>query len=302
LRHQATRRSDLPAVGDWVAIEPRPQERTATIHAVLPRKSQFSRKVAGTVTDEQIVAANVETIFLVIGLDGDFNVRRLERYLTPAWDSGANPVILLSKADVSDEVAARIAEVESIAMGVPVHAISAVEHRGLDALEAYLKSGQTVALLGSSGVGKSTLINALLGSEHQRVQSVSDHQSRGRHTTTHRELILLPTGGILIDTPGMRELQLWDDSQSLSSTFDDIEQLAQQCRFRDCQHNSEPGCAVQRALEQGQLDPGRYENYRKLQKELQFLAARQDHQASLIEKAKWKKIHQWLKRNPKHRF
>jgi ribosome biogenesis GTPase len=231
-----------------------------------------------------------------MGLDGDFNVRRIERFLTPAWDSGANPVILLNKADVCDGAKIRVDEVQAVAMGVPVYAISAVKHDGLEVLNRYLGTGQTVALLGSSGVGKSTLINAILGVDHQRVQDVSDHQSRGRHTTTHRELIVLPTGGILIDTPGMRELQLWNGSGNLSGTFEDVEELASRCRFRDCRHDGEPGCAVREALEQGQLDPARYENYLKLQKELRFLTLRQDQGASMAEKARWKTIHKMQKR------
>ena len=209
MRHDARTRADLPAVGDWLAIAARPAEGRATIHAVLPRRSSFSRKMAGGPTEEQVIAANVDRALVICGLDGDFNVRRIERYLTRAWDSGASPVIVLNKADVCEDVEARVAEVDWVAGGAPILVSSAVNGQGLDALRSHLNAGITGAFLGSSGVGKSSLINALLGVERQAVQAVREDDSRGRHTTTGRELFLLPGGGIVIDTPGMRELQLW---------------------------------------------------------------------------------------------
>ena len=289
-RHQAQSKDDFPAVGDWVAVEGRPGEAKATIHAVLPRKSAFSRTAAGGKTEAQVVAANVDTAFLVSGLDGDFNVRRIERYLTLAWDSGSAPVVVLNKSDVCPEVEARVDEVERIAIGVPVLPISAVEGRGLDSLRERLGPGRTGVFLGSSGVGKSTLINALLGTARMKVRAVRQDDSHGRHTTTHRELIVLPGGGIVIDTPGMRELQLWSDEAGLKQAFDDIAALAEQCRFRDCAHRSEPGCAIRRAIKLGTLDARRYESYLKLNRELRYLDARQDQRERLLEKAQWKKI------------
>ena len=290
MRHDAQSRSEFPAVGDWVAIQARPKEGEATIHAVLPRKSRFSRKVPGGRTEEQVLAANVDTVFLVSGLDANFNVRRIERYVTLAWDSGAGPVILLNKADVCDDVQARISEVESAAFGVAVHAISATENEGLDVLGKYISKGKTVAFLGSSGVGKSTIINSLLGEERQKVNAISEAIGKGKHTTTHRELIVFPGGGVVIDTPGMRELQMWCDEDGLKQSFDDIEELTHLCRFTNCRHATEPGCAIKKALAEGALDAERYGNYLRLQKELRFLARRQDHRARLADRAKWKKI------------
>lgn len=290
LRHQASQRQDFPAVGDWVVIRVRESEKQATIHEILPRKSKFSRKIAGAKTEEQIVAANVDTVFLVCGLDSDFNPRRIERYLILAWSSGANPVIVLNKADLCDNLEQCLAQIEVVALGVPILVLSAAQNQGIDALKAYLKPGQTVALLGSSGVGKSTITNQLMGETIQEVQSVRQGDDRGRHTTTHRELILLPTGGLIMDTPGMREIQLWTGDEGLQSTFADIETLAQRCRFRNCEHAHEPGCAVQSALQSGMLDYSRFLNYQKLQKELNYLERKQDQREYIAEKERWKKI------------
>jgi ribosome biogenesis GTPase len=291
LRHQASGGQDLPAVGDWVAIRPRAGEGRATIHAILPRRSRFSRKAAGDETREQVLAANVDTVFLLAGLDGDYNPRRIERYLVTAWDSGAEPVVLLSKADLCEDVPARVAEIEALAAGVPVHAVSSLRREGLEAVRGYIPPGRTVALLGSSGAGKSTLINALLGEERLRTREVRRADSRGRHTTTRRELILLPGGGLVIDTPGMRELSLWQPGEGLTSTFDDVEALAAGCAFKDCRHESEPRCAVREAVASGSLPSERLESWRKLQGELRYLELKQDQRAQLEQKRKWRVIH-----------
>lgn len=297
MRHQAIEREDFPAVGDWVIVIERPEDRRATIHRVLPRFSKFSRKSAGVTTVEQIVAANIDTVFLVMALNHDFNIRRLERYLTMAWESGANPVIVLSKADLCDDLESKIAEVEEIAFGVPIITVSAVQDRGRERLTDYLGTGRTAVFLGSSGAGKSTLTNWLCGRTIQQVNTVREDDDRGRHTTTNRELIVLPDGGVIIDTPGMRELQLWTASdESLDHSFSDIETLASHCRFSDCTHNNEPGCEVQHALADGRLTEERYNSYLKLQRELAFLRRKTDVQERLKEKARWKKIHMEMRR------
>lgn len=290
MQYAARGKDDLPVVGDWVVIRPR-EENLATIYDFLPRKSKFSRKAAGKKTEEQIVAANIDTVFLVSGLDGDYNLRRMERYLVVAWESGANPVIVLNKVDLCDDIAQVIQEVDSIALGVPIIVMSALNNQGLDELMSYIKKGTTGALLGSSGVGKSTIINHLLGEEILQTREVREDDSRGRHTTTRRELILLPAGGLLMDTPGMRELQIWGGDEGLKDAFDDITELAQQCRFRDCQHGPEPGCAVQQAITDGTLAADRYQSYQKLQKEVAYLHRKEDKVAELQEKERWKKIH-----------
>lgn len=300
LRHQAIASVDLPAVGDWVVIQPHRSDH-ATIHHILPRKSKFSRKFPGATTTEQIIATNVDTAFLISGLDHDFNLSRIERYLLLTWESGANPVVVLNKADLCEDVSVYLNQVEAIAPGVPIIALSALHHHGLDPLQPYCQPGQTVALLGSSGVGKSTLTNQLLGAEIQTVQSVRQGDDRGQHTTTHRELLILPTGGLIIDTPGMRELQVWTSEDRLQDTFADIEVWAEQCRFRDCQHDREPGCRVQQAIAQGILAPRRFANYQKLQRELNHLAHQSDQRSQLAEKERWKRITKTLRSHYKQR-
>jgi len=290
MRYNAGGRSDFPAVGDWVAIDPRVDEGQATIHALLPRKSAFSRKVAASKTEEQVVAANIDTVFLITSLDRDFNLRRLERYLTVAWESGANPVILLNKADLCADAGPFIDQVQSVAFGVPAYTISARLGQGLDHVLERLRPGMTAALLGSSGVGKTTLINTMLGSDSLRVGPVREDDGRGRHVTTWRELILLPTGGVIIDTPGMRELQLWADDRKVEESFEDVTEIAARCKFRDCGHKSEPGCAVRAALEDGTLDPGRYRSFTKLMREVAYLEARRDQRERLRQIRRLKQI------------
>ncbi len=293
-RHLVETPAGFPAVGDWVAVSPTAEMDRCIIHGLLKRKSGFSRKAAssggmpesGGRTDEQMLAANVDTVFLVSGLDGDFNSKRIERHLAAAWDSGAAPVILLNKADICDNVEEYLEEINSVAFGVPVLVISAQENRGLEALEPYLNSAQTTVFLGSSGVGKSTIINRLLGEDRIKTQAVREYDSRGRHTTTHRQMLFLPGGGIVIDTPGMRELQIWDDG-GLSKAFADVEELIGDCRFNDCRHETEPGCAVREAIRDGRLSEDRYLRYMKLQKENRFLAMRKDQAAQRRAVREW---------------
>lgn len=299
LRHRSLHAVDLPTVGDWVVITACDAAQRAIIHHVLPRQTQFIRKAAGTKTEAQLMAANVDTVFLVSGLDQDFNPRRIERYLLLAWESGARPVIVLNKADLCSDIDRCLSAVESVASGLPVVVLSALNQQGLATLEPYLQPGQTIALLGSSGVGKSTLANQLLGTAMQPTQSVRQKDDRGRHTTTHRSLFVLLTGALLIDTPGMRELQIWTGEDSLQNTFTDIEALAQQCRFHDCRHRQEPGCAVQAAIETGTLEPDRLLSYQKLSRELSYLDRKQDQSAQQEEKRRWRQISKALRHHSK---
>jgi ribosome biogenesis GTPase len=274
LRHGATARGELPAVGDWVAVTP---TEPALVHVVLPRKTKFSRLAATDhgQTIEQVVAANVDVVFLVAGLDGDLSLRRLERYLALGWESGAEPVVVLTKADLCADVGAAVLEVEATAVGVSVHAVSNVTGEGVDSLAAYFAEGRTIAALGSSGVGKSSLVNRLAGAELMATGELRA-DGRGRHTTSNRQLLLLPGGGLFLDTPGMRELRLWESEEGLSQTFDDVAAAAALCRFGDCSHEREPDCGVCSALADGTLTHERYESWKKLQGELRHLAVKQD--------------------------
>jgi ribosome biogenesis GTPase len=291
LRHEARGRADLPAVGDWVAVRPDAHALRAIVHHVLPRRSRFSRKAAGEEHDEQVVAANVDTVFLVSGLDHDFNPRRIERYLVMAWESGARPVIVLNKADLRPDPEAAQREVEAVAAGAPVHLVSVRAGRGLESLAPYLLPRETVALLGSSGVGKSTLLNHLAGEAQQPTREVRARDSHGRHTTTHRQIFRLPGGALMLDTPGMRELQLWEPGAGLQAAFEDIEALAAGCRFGDCAHESEPGCAVRAALAEGRLEERRLASYQKLRSEGARLAREQDKRARSEANRKVRSLH-----------
>ena len=280
-----------PTAGDWVALEARPGETTALVRHVLPRTTAFIRKASGPRAGAQVVAANVDVALLVASLNANLNPRRLERYLATTHESGAQPVIVLTKSDLAEFLAEDVAEIEAIALGAPVLALSAKTGQGLEALDGYLRPGQTAVLLGSSGAGKSTLLNVLAGEERMATREVRAADDRGRHTTTHRELVLLPSGALILDTPGMREMGLWDADDGVAATFADIEALAAQCKFRDCGHGDEPGCAVQAAIEAGGLDPGRLYSFDKLQAELAHDRRRQDPIAALEHRKVWASRH-----------
>jgi ribosome biogenesis GTPase len=289
MRHRAGSIAELPAVGDWVAFERHPQAERATVAAVLPRRTAFVRKAAGFESVEQVVAANVDIVFVVTSLVDDLNARRLERYLTLAWESGAEPVVVLTKSDLCESIEVAVAELGGVTFGVPAHVVSAVTGDGMDELVAHLTGGRTATLVGSSGVGKSTLVNRLAGSERLATGALRP-DGRGRHTTTHRELVVLASGGCLIDTPGMRELTLWEAEGGLEQAFEDVEALAGECRFGDCAHRTEPGCAVLAAIADGTLDPVRLESFRHLQRELRYLEIRHDARARADERKRWRAL------------
>lgn len=297
LQHDAGSRGELPVVGDWVAVDVLNEKPPrAVIRAILPRFSKFARKEPGGRSIEQPIAANIDTALVVAGLDSDYSVARIERYVVLATEGRVEPVVLLTKADVCPNVESRAAEVRRALPDVDVHAVSVPAKIGLDGLERHLIPGRTLALLGSSGVGKSTLVNHLMGSGVQKTREVRVSDGKGRHTTTSRQLFTLPCGALMIDTPGMRELQLWASSEGLSAGFADVERLARWCRFADCRHTTEPGCAVVEALSEGRLDRRRFENYLKMRRELDHLEVKLAEGAARAERGRWKAIAREQKR------
>jgi len=292
---------DFPTVGDWVVINAIENENKAIIHKLLPRKNSFSRKAAGIETEAQVLASNIDTVFVVTGLDRDFNPRRIERYMTLIHNYGAEPVILLNKADLCSDPPARVSEIEMVAPNVPVYYLSAICDDDMSQINNLIPTGKTGAMLGSSGTGKSTIINRLLGEDILATSETSEAVGKGIHTTTWRELILLPSGGIVIDTPGLREVQLWADEEDLSITFDDIEDIATQCRFRNCKHQSEPGCAILQAVEDEILDYRRVLNYHKMRREIRFLEARKE-QRVMISKSRGKALSRFTRQRKKVKY
>lgn len=284
LSYQANSKSDFPAVGDWVLLDRDNDENgIPIIRGILSRKSILSRKVAGKKNEEQVIASNIDKIFICMALNNDFNIRRLERYISLAWDSGAQPIIILTKSDLCKNITERINEVDETALGINVLVVSSINLEGIDEIKAQIKSKDTIAFIGSSGVGKSTIINILIGEDKQKVNNIRK-DDKGRHTTTHRELIKLPGGGVVIDTPGMRELQMY--SGDLDNSFSDIEELSKLCYFSDCSHESEPKCAVKKAIEDGKLNEERLRSYKKLQKELEYMDDKKVLNSKQIEKKK----------------
>jgi len=296
--HRASGARQLPAVGDWVLIEPA-VDGPATVLEILPRRTQFVRRKAGTESAEQVIAANVDTVFIVSSLNQELNARRIERYLVATWDSGATPVVVLTKSDACNNIEAGAGPIRDAAAGAPVEVVSSVTPGGLDSLRKWLHPKRTVALIGSSGVGKSTLVNTLAGKELLTTQEIRDGDDKGRHTTTHREIFRLPDGVLLLDTPGMREFGLVEAEGGLEETFDDVAELARGCKFRDCHHVAEPGCAVRVAIEDGSLSPKRWESYERLQREAAYEERRADVGLEIAERKKWKQIHKDMRKMPK---
>jgi ribosome biogenesis GTPase len=289
MRHHADDRSDLPAVGDWVVLEPRPGDNRSTITAILPRRTAFVRKESGFRTGGQVLAANIDLVWIVAAMTKGLSARRIERYLAVAWESGAQPVVVLTKADIATAAAERVAEIERVAVGAPVAITSAVTGDGVDDLRTQLAANKTAALLGVSGVGKSTLINTLAGADLLETRD-TDARDVGRHVTVRRELVRVPTGGLVIDTPGLRELIAWDAEDGIDAVFGDIEDLIGRCRFADCAHRTEPGCAVRAAIAAGELDPGRLRTFEKMQRELRYVERRKAGKGALKVKRKVRRL------------
>jgi ribosome biogenesis GTPase len=289
----------FPAVGDWVALDVR--EDGGTIQGLLPRRTAFSRLGAGRETYTQVLGANVDLVFVVTSLNRDFNVRRLERFLSAVWESGARPIVILSKADLAENLEGCRLEAEASAPGVPILVVSAIDGTGLDDVRAHLAVGRTVAVVGSSGVGKSTLINALAGQDLQAVSEIRLDDARGRHTTSRRHLLQLDGAGLILDTPGMREFALLDDA-GLAASFADVEAAAETCRFSDCAHRSEPGCAVRAAIATGALASERLAAFEKLGREAAAAERRVDAIARIDERRRWKVIHKSVRAHMKQRY
>lgn len=270
LRHKLVDKRDFPAVGDWVALQ-YIDNSSSIIKGILPRNNVISRKVAGSKMEEQIIASNIDKIFITMSLNNDFNIRRIERYINIAWDSGAKPVIILTKSDTCKDIKSKIRELEEVAIGVDIITVSSLTGEGIEEVKSNVKLGESIVFIGSSGVGKSTLINKIIGKDIQ-VTSETGENDKGRHTTTHRELLILPSGGVIIDTPGMREIQL--SKGDIETTFSDIEDLAKECYFSDCKHNTEPRCAIKDAIEKGIISRERVKSYEKLKRELYYAEIR----------------------------
>ena len=292
MKYNAEGRFDYPVVGDWVLVKGHKNSDRYIIKKIIPRQTKVSRKVAGKKSEEQIISANIDYIFIMSDLKDDYNINRLERYLTIAWDSGAKPIIVLNKADLCNkkDIENKKSEVEKIAFGVPVHVISCKKNRGLTEINRYLSSGTTISLIGSSGVGKSTLINQIIGRTKQKTNNTRKSDGKGKHTTTAREIIIIPDKGVIIDTPGMREIQLWNNDSGINSTFADIEKLSKRCKFNDCTHTHEPNCAVKDAINSGDLSEDRLKNFHKMKREMRYQKLKEMKTANQIEYAKWYEI------------
>lgn len=283
-------KADFPVVGDWVIFEQYNKDSNAVIKKILSRDNKLSRNQAGKKDEEQVIAANIDIIFIVSSLNEEFNKRRIERYLTIAWDSGAKPILILNKSDLCNDIKYYKEQIESVAMGTEYIVTSCLNKEGINKIREYLKTDKTAVLIGSSGVGKSSIINILVEKEKQTVKEIREDDARGRHTTTNRELFVIPSGGVIIDTPGMREIQLWAQKESLNNVFSEIDKFAKNCKFNDCSHTHEPGCAVKDALKKGNLEQDRLDNYFKMKKEIEYQKLKEKYKAKKANKIKWQRL------------